>query len=110
MATVGRRLKLVIAAAIIPAALLGYPISGCSSTQTRGPSLSDLDPEELDARAAVDVKVLEAYSQSARRLIVLIGKKREIWDRPADKPLTPDEQRQVLDIFEQILAYCVALD
>jgi hypothetical protein len=76
----------------------------------RGERLRDLSDVEMDHRARADAQLLRSYARASAKLIDQLDKHAALWDRDKQEPLTPDERRLAISLFEQVLAYVVALD
>lgn len=99
--------------AILLAAFLAICSSGCAASPATRPapdSFRELGPERLDARARRDAILLASYARGIDRLITELQRTQALFDRDAKTPLNPDERKLTLDLFEQVVAYSVALD
>lgn len=71
--------------------------------------ISGLSAEQLDRRALSDVALLREYVAATRRLVGDLQTHRALFEK-GEKPLTPEERETALQLFEQVLAYEIALD
>lgn len=75
-----------------------------------GDGLADLDEAALDLRAEVDAAELLRYARVADELTKTLAQHASLFRREATESLSADEKALALDLFEQVLAYQVALD
>ncbi len=80
---------------------------GCAASARA--AIPDLSAAQLDRRALSDVQLLREYVAGTRRLVADLQAQRALFEK-GERPLTPEERATALDLFEQVLAYEIALD
>lgn len=99
------------AALPLVAVLLCVALAAPAGADPRRPlRLDHLSEDDLDRVARGDLRRLKSYTLGVSRLRRELREQRALFDKPKDVPLSPDERRAVLGLFEQVLDYTVALD
>jgi hypothetical protein len=98
------------AARTLLACLVAGAMLWAHPAEARPARLKDLSTAALDARAQHDLERFKSYNHAVYRLRRAIHREFNLLDRRRDEPLSPDERKRVLALFEQVVQYVVALD